>query len=360
MIYVVLVDLFSKGYAGIKKKILAQIRVFSEEFGNVYYTTYSGQMMYLLLNGKVLEKGLAITNKERNNLVLYWVKKYNIKKAYVRYDLSDIWFVQFLVSLKEQCKMVLEFPTIPYDGTLSNRRLKLEDAHYREQLCQHVECCTTYSNDEKVFGIPSISLLNGVDPDEHPLKKSKIDENIVLIAVASMAKWHGYERVIEGLAVYYANGGKQKVIFRLIGEGPETDKYRHLIERYNLQEYVKILGCLEGDKLNQQYNEADIAIGSLGLYKIGLTEGSPIKSGEYCIRGIPFVYGYRDNGFLGKEKYLLNVSNDDTPLEINKVIQFYNNLKRESSYMQEMRKVAIEKYAWTSILKPVVTYFSNM
>lgn len=361
MIYIVLADLFSKGYIGIKKKIFAQMKVFAKSFGCIYYTSYSGQMMYLMSNGKIIEKELALTKEECNNLVLKWMQKYAIHKAYIRYNLSDKWFVEFVKGLKEKnVTTVLEFPTIPYDGEISNKRVRVEDCYYREQLSDYIERCTTYAKYNSVFGIPCIPLLNGVDLDEYPIHNvRKPDGTIVLIAVATMNKWHGYERIIEGMAGYYADNGIENIILRLVGEGTESDKYRQLVKRYKLQEHVEFLGRLEGEELNRQYDNADIAIGTLAMYKINIIYASPIKLGEYCTRGIPFVYGYEDCGFSGEEEFALKVSNDSSPVDMKELVEFYDRMKEHNFYVEQLRKHACEKYTWESILKEVVEYYQD-
>ena len=113
--------------------------------------------------------------------------------------------IEFLRELKKNSiAVVLEFPTIPYEGEISSKSVKMIDAHYREELTNYVEQCTTYSNMDSVFGIPCIILVNGLDLDEHPVHKGrKPDNKIILLAVASMNSAHGYERVIEGMARYY-------------------------------------------------------------------------------------------------------------------------------------------------------------
>lgn len=359
MLYIVLVDLFSKGYIGIKKKVFAQIKVFEKRFSPVYYTSYSGQMIYLLSKGRILEKELAITKQECNQRILEWVGKYAIQRAYIRYNMSDRWFIAFLKELKERrIKSILEFPTIPYDGEINNNRVRIEDKYYREQLAGYIEQCTTYSECDSVFGISCIALNNGVDLEEYPLHNiRKPDGTIVLIAVATMNKWHGYERVIGGMANYYANHGKENIIFRLVGEGTETDKYQQLVIKYNLQEHVEFLGRLEGEKLDAQYHEADIAVGTLAMYKINIISGSPIKLREYCARGLPFIYGYEDLGFSGTESYALKVPNDSQPIDMNKIVGFYNEVKKHEFYATEMRKYASEKYTWDIILEQVMEYY---
>lgn len=361
MIYIVLVDLFSKGYIGIKKKVFAQMKVFKKAFPCIYYTSYSGQMVYLMREGKILEKELAITKEERNCWILKWIQKYGIQKSYIRYNYSDKWFVEFVKGLKEKNVMtILEFPTIPYDGEISNNRVRIEDRYYREQLFSYVERCTTYAHYDSVFGIPCIPLLNGVDLEDLPIHNiRKPDGKIVLLAVATMNKWHGYERVIEGMADYYANNGTENIIFRLIGEGMESDKYRQLVERYKLQEHVEFLGRLEGEELNRQYDDVDIAIGTLAMYKINITYASPIKLGEYCARGIPFVYGYEDCGFSGKEEFALKLANDSSPVDMKELVGFYNRMKEHNFYVEQMRKHAFEKYTWESIFKEVVDCYKD-
>jgi len=362
MIYIALCDLFAKNFIGIKKKISAQTKVFVRNFGRTYYTSYSGQMLYLMSEEKILEKELAITKQECYKAILKWLQKYRIQRAYIRYELSDKWGVEFFKELKMRgIVFVLEFPTIPYDEELSNKRVKIEDKFYREQLADYVEQCTTYSNYDSVFGIPCISLLNGVDLDQHPVHKIRTpDGKIVLIAVATMNKWHGYERVIKGLADYYANNGTQNIIFRLVGEGPESDKYYQLVEQYKLQGHVEFLGSLEGRGLDSLYDKVDIAIGTLATYKMKVVSAAPIKLRDYCARGIPFIYAYDDLSFSGKEEYALKISNNNRPVDMKEVIDFYNRIKQNGFFVDEMRKYISENCTWDVILEKVVDYYKNV
>lgn len=359
MIYVFLGDLFADDCIGVRKKVFAQNRVFAKNFGQAYCTSYSGQMMYLLQDGKVIEKEVAITKSDCNNWVLHWIGKYGIRRAYIRYMLSDKWFIKFLKELKEnRIAVVLEFPTIPYEGEVSSKSVLEIDKHYREELADYVEQCTTFDYMDSVFGIPCKALVNGVDLSRHPVHKlRKPDDKIILIAVATMCKWHGYERVIKGMAGYYQGQWDKKIIFRLAGEGPETEKYRKLTEEYNLQEYVEFLGHIDKEDLDRQYDDADIAVASLGFYKADTEYGSPIKTREYCARGIPFVYGYEDIGFTGEEEYALKVTNDGTPIDMGEVIRFYHKMQEHGFYVEEMRDYVLTACTWDSILKPVVDFF---
>ena len=253
-------------------------------------------MIYLMDDKKMLEKEVAVTRKDANLLLCYWIEKYNITRTYIRYNLADRYLLHFLKYLKEkQVKMILELPTYPYDGELSNSYIKMEDAYYREQLKKYVDRIATYTNDSEIWGISCINLKNGIDLVNIPINIRKREKNTInLIAVSSMAIWHGYERILKGIYQYYKENGTYKIFLRFIGEGGEEKYYKSLTERYNLQPYVIFCGKLLGKELNEKFEQSDVAIGSLGMYKTGIYEGNPIKGAEYCARGIPFIYGYKN------------------------------------------------------------------
>lgn len=361
MLYITYVDLNSKPLIGIKKKVLAQLDVFRKHYGRGLYTTYCGQMLYLMEYNNILRKEIAITKKECAEVLLNWIKEFQIDKVYIRYDYSDQWFLNFGKKLREnKVTSVIEIPTYPYDREIQNKRILCEDGYYREQLFQYYSCVTTYGIYKDIWNIPVITLVNGVDINEHPLQvKERNDGKIVLIAVASMAKWHGYERVIMGLADYYRNNGDKEVIFKLVGDGPEINMYKSLTKKYNLENAVEFCGSLVGEKLEEQYAMADVGIGSLGWYKVGVDQAAPIKLLEYCARGIPMVFGYKDLSFIDEKEYALRVENNSTPIDIEKIIIFYNKLKENQDYQITMRSYVKDKYTWQKILCPVLEYFDK-
>lgn len=358
MIYINYSDLNKSGSIGIKKKILMQCRAFEKEFKRVYFTIYSGTMIYLLWNSVILEKQFALTKKECNDAILKWLVKYNIKRTYIRYALSDIWFVSFLEEIKKLgIKSVIEFPTIPYDDEDWIKR-PIEDRYYREELHKYIDCCTTYSNYQTVFNIPCISLVNGVDIDTYKVKERilKSNQDIVLLAVATMRREHGYERIIRGLHEYYKSDGKRKIYFNLVGDGSQIQYYKRLVKEYRLETYVTFYGFLQGEQLEKIYEDSDIGVGPLGIYKSGITSGIGIKAVEYCIKGLPMIlvddYGFKD------KYYILRISNDDISVDMNRVIVFFESLQ-ERDYINDMHQYAVENYSWDKILEPVIEYLEK-
>lgn len=351
MLYIV----YANPSIGVRKKIIAQCRAFQKVFRRAYYTLYCGQMLYLLQEEQVIDKEFANTKKMCNEILLQWTEKYNINKIYIRYIVSDIWFIEFLEELKNRnVKCVLEFPTYPYDGE-DWRKKVIEDNYYREQMYQFVGRCTTYANYEKIFDIPCIPLVNGIDICEHKVKEvtHKNKNVITLIAVATMRREHGYERIIKGMHEYYCAGGKREIYFRLVGDGAQIPDYKKLVNEYHLEKHVLFHGFLQGKELDRVYDNSDIGIGALGLYKSGIFEGTGIKAVEYCVKGLPIVMP-DDYGFKNKY-FVLKVPNNDTSINMQDIISFYDNLQ-DKNYISDMYHYAIEYYSWDKVLEPVIEY----
>ena len=56
------------------------------------------------------------------------------------------------------------------------------------------------------------------------------------------------------------------------------------------------------------------------MHRIGLFEGSTLKTREYCAKGIPFIYGYRERGIKESFPYAFRVSANEEPIDLKKII----------------------------------------
>ena len=66
------------------------------------------------------------------------------------------------------------------------------------------------------------------------------------------------------------------------------------------------------------------------MHRIDLFSGSPIKSYEYAVRGLPFVCGYLDYGFLNSP-FVYRVIPDETPIDLVNLVKWYENLSVNKS-----------------------------
>lgn len=362
LFYVTFID-FGEFYGpGKDRKIKGQIEALKAGLGEVYYTYYSYPMLYLMDDETVIEKQPAVTRRDQILVLCSWLEKYRVTKTYVRYPLASKWFVDLLKYQKEHnIKTILEIPTYPYDGELEDDRSRTEDMCYRKDIHKYVDRISTSSADDMIWDVPCIGVINGISASD-VIIRTKIKENkkIMLIAVGTMKFWQGYERIIEGMYLYYQKNGEYDIRLKVIGSGPEEQNYMDLVEKYKLNSKVEFVGQIEIgeiDRLNGQYALADIAVSSLGGYKKELNEWAPIKGAEYCAKGIPFICGYRDPRFPAGWKYMMRVPNDSSPIDMESVIDFYENVTSSEDYKEEMRDYAMNYLTWTHIMDPVIDYF---
>lgn len=360
ILYITFVDIEDKDSVGVKKKILGQVKGMKQNGHNVSYTACDGynfnvydsttgstELIYKFKNNR--HKRLAMYNK---NLMKLIVDK-NIDIIYMRYALSDPLLIDFLRKVKKVVnKIYIEIPTYPYDNEISSKKLKI-DRFFRKYLKKYVSNIILSSNKiDKVFGIDSIFVDNCVDVESISCIKQKYDKdkkNINMIAVSFIRKSNGYDRLIEGMKEYYDSDNTSNTItLTFIGTGSEEQNLKTMVKEYGLSDYIYFKGIKIGDELDYYFEQADIAIGSLGDHRVGIYNKSPLKSREYCARGIPFISSVKDPGFDGNESFILNVESNDSPINMNVIIEFIENIKNEENIRRIMRDYSYNRFDWKS------------
>lgn len=288
--------------------------------------------------------------------------------CYIRYDFSDPAFISLLKSIKKVCpKIALEFPTYPYEEENRARfisRMKLAvDIQYRKKLKKYVDFIVTfYGEDKTIFGIPVLVIPNGFDFSTMSLVSRELQEDSLhIIAVSSMREWHGYERFLEGMHHYYREGGTHPIVLHLVGKGREYGKYQKLIHEYGLEDKVILEGAMQGQKLDELYERCALGIDSLARHRSGIQVLSSLKSREYGAKGIPMINSCKID-ILGPEfPYLLQVSADETPIDMNEVISFYRKCfpkgKRRMAVGEEIRSYVEARSGMRQTLASVVKRF---
>lgn len=318
--------------------------------------------------------------------LLFWVSnKYDYEQLfeqlsnpdflYIRYPFADKKMIAFLCRIRKaypQCKIIIEIPTYPYDREYWHSidfLFLLKDMHYRKQLKQYVDRFVTYSQEKTIWGVPAIKTINGTDVHAvkmvQPVERS--GNEIHLIGVAMLQKHHGFERMIEGLRRYYESDDAdnlRKIVFHIVGDGPEKCKYEKLVQTYSLSERVVFYGAMSGEKLDDVYNRCDLAVVSLGLYKININYISTLKMGEYLAKGMPIIYSCREGALIKDYLYCLKVPNDASPIDIENVIHFYDKIyggsyEKKIETLQSIRKLAENVVGMDKVMQPVVQYIED-
>jgi hypothetical protein len=291
----------------------------------------------------------------------------NIDFLYIRIDLIDKYFINFLRSIKKKHQKIIilaEIPTYPIDRHFRNLKglpLLLKSYLNRNKLNRYIDKIATSSFEKKIFGIDTITMLNGVDFSKIKVVSEKKNDSIIsLIAVATLTFYHGYDRLIRGLANYYAGGGTETIHFHIVGKGQVFNFYKKLIKVTKLDNNVFLHGFKQGFDLDELYNNADFGISSLACHRIGIYRDISLKSIECFARGLPIIASSKIDILPIDFKYCCFVPEDDSPVDITSIINFYNtiyNNQSKSNVVLAVRKFAEEKFDISKTMAPVIDYF---
>jgi len=331
-------------YNGISKKKMAQVNGLKEcgcNVVNCYYTVNpeNGHRLWITDNNVLVDLGKGVRAKIRKRItyrpILEYVKENDISFVYMRSDHNASPFLtRFVKWLRGMgVKIVMEIPTYPYDQEYSTFKMKVSlffDKLFRKSLARQLNAIVTFSNEPEIFGQHAIRVSNGIDFSSIQLKQNNHSGGVLhLIGVAEIHFWHGFDRVIAGLADYYKNRSNPcKVYFHIVGEFSgerEKNEIVPLIKENHLENYVTLHGRLFGEDLDALFDRSDIGIGSLARHRSGITFIKTLKNREYAARGIPFVYSETDEDFE-EMPYTMKVAADESPVNIQQIVNFYHSV----------------------------------
>ncbi|WP_238916550.1 glycosyltransferase [Clostridium sp. YIM B02555] len=343
---------------GITNKVIGMYNSFINN--NIEMDLFYQKNIYFRL--KKMNEDIEIINCSRYDKYKFLLEnilqnEYNF--IFIRYILSNYFFIEFLMKVKEinpDIKIILEFPTLPYDKEIKNQRILSEDKYFREFLKESADYAVVYNNIKEAFGIGALFIGNGIEiTGKSILNYKKINTSkIVIIGVGNISIWHGYDRVILGIHKYLKDNNQSNLEFQIIGEGKEISNLIKLVHELKLEKNVKFLGHKSGIELQELYQNADIAIGTLSRSRINMKDGSALKNREYCVIGLPFIYSGIDVDFDLKFKYALNIEDSEEPVDINAAIEFIKDIKNDPSYINNMRIYAEKHLDWNVKIKRIL------
>ena len=114
--------------------------------------------------------------------------------VYIRHKALDHRYFLFLKKIKKRnpdVKIILEIPTYPYKGEILRNKTMwpfyFKDAFRRNRLKGVIERIATFSEDDTIFGIPTIKTQNGIMVERFPvISKEKKKDSLNMIDVASL------------------------------------------------------------------------------------------------------------------------------------------------------------------------------
>lgn len=203
---------------------------------------------------------------------------------------------------------------------------------FTEKYKEYNNKCTYIYN-----GVVDILEKNKISFEEKPIK---------FICVGTINERKG-QKLIFNTVKKLEKKLEDKVVFYIVGGGPEYSRYKNLVEKFNLEKIIKVLG--EREDVEALLKQSHIFI--LPSYD----EGLPIAIIEAMRAGLPIIAtkvgGIPEMILNGREGYLINPIEDDIEDILNQVLDnkialeklsYFSRQKYEEQFSLE---VMIKKYA---------------
>ncbi len=227
--------------------------------------------------------------------------------VYHRYDL----YMPGLKGLSRDFPLVLEINTNDFTEyclkkggrcwyNRLTRRLLLRKAGGLVFVTHELAALPPFAQYRKPFTV----ISNGVALENYPvLPPPKNAEPRLIFLGTAGHHWHGVDKVIR-LAQHFPQWH-----FDLVGIRPEG------VDR--APSNVSFYGPLNHHAYKPLLAQADVAIGTLALYRNSMNEACPLKVREYLACGLPVIIGYRDTDFPEGAPFILGLPNTENNVEKN-------------------------------------------
>lgn len=372
LLYLSTWDFTNEKADGVCRKMRSQLKVFEERGYQVDFVYIKDNKVIFREDGH--ERAIANVGKIRKTPA--YIKMYKTLQdkhydcVYNRYGMADTFYNRMIKKLwLNGAKIYVEVPSYPYEcerepGILHWIMFKWDEV-CRVRLKRYVEKIITYTDYEKIIGIDTIRIINGIDVSGiKPIQNMKRDEETIhLLIVTLMMKHHGYERLIEGFHRYYEAGGNRKLCCHIVGDGSERAYYEELVSKYDLTDKIIFYGMKKSDELDSFYENADFGITAMGLYKDNIYLSSELKSREYLAKGLPIISGCQIDIFRDKDVWFYNKFPEDaSPIDVNRIVDIYDAMyqtKTKNTIVREIREFAENTVDMPKTMLPVLTYMEG-
>ena len=350
---------------GISKKISYQVNALKQCGNDVHlcYMDETGTKKRIIDDNIIADYGSGYLSKILKRIdfsaISNYVKNNHIDIVYIRSNHNANPFTINMVKQMKKygAKVVMEIPTYPYDSEYEAQGMSkqiFQDKLFRNDLAKQLDAIVTFSDYNQIFGQRTIRISNGIDFDSVIMKNTINDtsKELNLIGVAEIHEWHGFDRLVKGLADYYSKQQNYIVRFHVVGYFFSTEienEFKNIISDNHMEDYVILYGKKHGEELDQIFDKCDFGVGSLGRHRVGIDKIKTLKNREYAARGIPFIYSETDSDFDSKP-YVIKAPADETAIDIDNIVSFYNSI---SISPEEIRN-SISSLSWENQMKTVL------
>lgn len=355
-----------KSTSAVERKMQAQMKAL-EQLGKVVRHSYDNQS-----GGRLIALVRMVTRRLPffpSKVAYRYDSSYDgIDAMYFRRTTLDSFAIRFFRDVKKhnpKCKIVMELPTYPYDKEMTSLiewpRL-IKDRWNRKKLKHYIDRIVTFSDDDVIFGIPTIRTMNGIDFDTVPLREvhANAEAEIHAIMVANFASWHGLDKLIDGMIQYYSELPKRKFILHIVGGGKAVEEGKVRASNSKVKDFVVFHGPLWGSSLQELYNRVTLAIDSCDFKKIEVFLSSSLKTREYVAKGLPVVSAIEVDLSRSMKEYFYRFKNPHC-IDVREMIDFHDSIYHDNeSYhsvplkIRELAKTVCDIHI---VMNPVIQFF---
>jgi glycosyltransferase involved in cell wall biosynthesis len=350
---------------GISKKISYQVDAL-KACGMEVHLCHMDEMTtkQRIVDGSVIaDYGNGILSKIKKRIefssITRYAKENGIEFVYIRSNHNANPFTIKMVKQMKKAglKVVMEIPTYPYDSEYEAQGMSrqiFQDKLFRHHLAKYLDAIVTFSDYKEIFGKRTIRISNGIDFDSVKIKTTINDtsKELNLIGVAEIHEWHGFDRLVKGLAQYYSKPQDYIVRFHVVGyffSAEGEAEFKKIISDNNMENYVVLHGKKHGDELDSIFKQCDFGVGSLGRHRVGIHRIKTLKNREYAARGIPFIYSETDSDF-DNMPYVLKAPADESAIDIQEIINFHN----KTTMSPQTIRNSIQNLSWRCQMERVI------
>ena len=201
---------------------------------------------------------------------------------------------------------------------------------------------------EKIILVP-----NGVDVTL--FKGTKTYDKKIILFSGVMYHHRGIDTLLEAAPKVIENIPEVK--FVLLGNGPEIEKLKNIVNEKNISDNVIFKGWIDREQIPQELKNATVGIGPLKLTTV-TKNALPIKVLEYMASGLPIIAkkGTLPRDILENGENGFIIDNDEQLAE--KLILLLNDLKLNKQMSNKSIKM-IEEFSWEKIVQTIIKLQNN-
>ncbi len=285
--------------------------------------------------------------------------------VYIRQVYHDRSFLRYLKKIRRHnphVKLLYEVPTFPFER--SSKRSKwlpnpfaLKRNKSLLPIFAQMDRVITFYGQEQILGVPCIPLINGLDFSMVTLPSRTVEGAVVMLSVSATGYWHGYDRLIEGIHLYYANGGTENIVYHVVGN--VLPELRKMAQDYKLEDHVVFHGRLSGQPLQELYGQCLLGVDVLGGHRKKYPISSSLKSREYGAYGLPILTSSPVDYLETDSPYQCVLPYDDSPIDMDAVLRYFHSLYDNmdcNELAKQIRTNAAEKCAMEQTVQPLIRW----